>query len=258
MTASVHIDMAGRVALVTGGAYGIGRASARRFAACGAQVVVADIDTVRGPETIELIRASGGEALFVPTDVSVAAEVQAVVARTVDTFGRLDYALNNAGIIEGQQSIVDFPDDQWDRIIATNLTGVFLCMKHEIPVMLRQGGGAIVNIASETIYKGNAGDVAYTAAKHGVYGMTTVAGLRYAHRNIRINAVAPGNIETGITERAREYLSDADYEAMATRMPVRRLGRPEEIAEVVVWLCSDGATLVNASHVAADGGLHIA
>lgn len=258
MTASVHIDMTGCVALVTGGAYGIGRASAHRFAACGAQVVVADIDTVRGPETVELIRTAGGEAVFVDTDVSVAAQVERMIAHTVDTFGRLDYALNNAGTIEGQQSIVEYPDDQWDRIIATNLTGVFLCMKHEIPVMLGQGGGAIVNIASETIYKGNAGDIAYTASKHGVYGMTTVAGLRYARRNIRVNAVAPGNIETGITERAREHLSDADYEAMATRMPIRRLGRPEEIADIAVWLCSDAASLVNATHVAADAGLHIA
>jgi NAD(P)-dependent dehydrogenase (short-subunit alcohol dehydrogenase family) len=258
MTASVQIDMSGRVALVTGGAYGIGRASARRFAECGAQVVVADIDTVRGPETVELIRSAGGQAAFVETDVSVAAQVEAMVAQTVATFGRLDYAHNNAGIIEGQQAIVDFPDDQWDRIIATNLTGVFLCLKHEIPVMLRQGGGAIVNVASETIYKGNAGDIAYTASKHGVYGLTTVAGLRYARRNIRINAVAPGNIESGITERAREYLSDADYAAMANRMPIRRLGRPEEIAEIVVWLCSDAAALINAAHVAADGGLHIA
>jgi NAD(P)-dependent dehydrogenase (short-subunit alcohol dehydrogenase family) len=258
MTASVSIDMTGRVALVTGGAYGMGRASARRFAAAGASVVVADVDGPRGAETIDLIRSSGGEAVFVETDVSVAAAVEELIARTVETYGRLDYAHNNAGIIEGQQSIVDYPDDQWDRIIANNLTSVFLCMKHEIPVMLRQGGGAIVNVASETIFKGNAGDIAYTASKHGVYGLTTVAGLRYAHRGIRINAIAPGNIDTGITERAREYLTDEQYEAMATRMPNRRLGRPEEVAEIVVWLCSDAAVLVNAARIAADAGWHIA
>jgi NAD(P)-dependent dehydrogenase (short-subunit alcohol dehydrogenase family) len=258
MTSSVSIDMAGRVALVTGGAYGMGRASARRFAECGASVVVADIDTDRGAETVELIRASGGRALFVAADVSVAAEVEALVARTVETLGRLDYAHNNAGIIEGQQAIVDYPDAQWNRIIATNLTGVFLCMKHEIAVMLRQGNGAIVNVASETIYKGNAGDIAYTASKHGVYGMTTVAGLRYAHRNIRINAIAPGNIETGFTERAREFLTDDQYEFMATRMPNRRLGQADEIAEIVVWLCSDAAVLINAARIAADAGWHIA
>ncbi len=258
MTAIVSIDMTGRVALVTGGAYGMGRASAQKFAASGAQVVVADVDAERGPETIELIRASGGDALFVEADVSVASEVERLVASTVEAYGRLDYAHNNAGIIEGQQAIVDYPDDQWDRIIANNLTSVFLCMKHEIPHMLRQGGGAIVNVASETTYKGNAGDIAYTATKHGVWGMTTVAGLRYARRNVRINAIAPGNIDTGITERAREHLSEEQWQAMATIMPNRRLGRPEEIAEIVVWLCSDAAALINATRIAADAGWHVA
>lgn len=258
MPTTVTIDMAGKVALVTGGAYGMGRASARRFAAAGANVVVADVDADRGKETVALIADAGGEASFVEADVSVSAQVQRLVRFTVDTYGGLDYAHNNAGIIEGQQSIVEYPEDQWDRILRNNLTSVFLCMKYEIPELLRRGGGAIVNVASETTYKGNAGDIAYTASKHGVYGMTTVAGLRYAQRGIRINAIAPGNVETGIVERARLFLSPEQTRAMETAQPIGRLATPEEIAEVVVWLCSDAAILVNAAKIAADTGWHVA
>src|ERR1700758_1587085 len=155
---SVTIDMSGKVALVTGGGYGMGRASARRLASCGARVAVADVDVARGLETVSLIAQDGGTAVFVEADVSVSAAVQDMIARVVAEYGRLDYAHNNAGIIEGQLPIHEYPDDQWHRIIANNLTSVFLCLKHEIPVMLTQGGGAIVNVASETAYKGNAGD----------------------------------------------------------------------------------------------------
>ena len=255
---SVAIDMSGRVALVTGGGYGMGRASARRFAQCGARVAIADTDEARGLQTAALIAEAGGEACFIKADVSQAAAVRDMVGQVLAAFGRLDYAHNNAGIIEAQIPIHEYPDDQWHRIIANNLTSVFLCLKHEIPVMLAQGGGAIVNVASETTYKGNVGDAAYTASKHGVWGLTTVAGLRYAKRNIRVNAIAPGNVRTGITERAREHMTPQAWEYMERQQPIGRLSQPEEIAELVVWLCSDAAPVVNAAKIAADTGWHVA
>jgi len=256
MSSNVTYDMSGRVALVTGGGYGMGRASARQFAASGADVVIVDIDDGHGKETVDLIEEAGGRATFVHADVSQEAEVERSVALAVETYGRLDYAHNNAGIIEAQDAITDFSLELWNRIIATNLTGVFLCMKHQIPQMLKQGGGAIVNVSSETSYKGNAGDVAYTATKHGVNGLTQVAALRYARKNIRINSIAPGNIETGIVERARKYLTPEQTHGMETVMPIGRLGQPDEVAELVLWLCSDAASLVNAARVPIDGGWH--
>jgi NAD(P)-dependent dehydrogenase (short-subunit alcohol dehydrogenase family) len=254
----VRIDMAGKVALVTGGGYGMGRASARRFAECGAAVVVGDIDVDRGPETVEMIRADGGTASFVEADIGDEDAVRGMVGFAVATYGGLDYAHNNAGIIDAQLPVVDYPADRWEHVLRTNLTGTFFCMKHEIPVMLERGGGAIVNVASETTYKGNAGDAAYTASKHGVYGLTTVAGLQYARRNIRVNAIAPGNVDTGIFERAREYAPADFIRRMETIQPIGRLSRPEEVAELVVWLCSDAAVVVNAAKVAADTGWHVA
>ena len=255
---SVTIDLSGKVALVTGGAYGMGRAAARRFASCGARVAVADVDVARGLETVEMITKDGGRALFIEADVSLSASVQDMIGQVVAEYGRLDYAHNNAGIIEGQLSIHEYPDDQWDRIIANNLTSVFLCMKHEIPVMLAQGGGAVVNVASETTYKGNAGDAAYTASKHGVWGLTTVAALRYVKRNIRVNAIAPGNVRTGITERAQAVTPPEIWQQIERANPIGRLIEPAEIAELVVWLCSDQAALVNGTLVAADTGWHVA
>jgi len=258
MAGTVQIDMRGRVALVTGGGYGMGRSSALRFAACGASVAVADIDASKGMETVELVRAAGGIAEFIQVDVGYADGVREMVDFTVATFGGLDYAHNNAGIIEGQDPLVRYSEDLWERVLRTNLTGVFLCLKYEIPQMLRRGGGAIVNVASEAAYKGDVADIGYTASKHGVVGLTTAAGLQYAKRGIRVNAVAPGNIATGITERAREYLTPEQYRRMETAMPIGRLGRAEEIAELVVWLCSDAASLINAALIAADAGLHVA
>lgn len=254
---TVRIDMSGKVALVTGGGYGMGRASARRFAECGVSVVVADIDPAAGGETVESIRSAGGTATLVEVDVGDPDGVRDLVATTVATYGGLDYAHNNAGIIEAQEPVTRFPEELWDRIIRTNLSGTFYCLKHEIPAMLDRGGGAIVNVASETTYKGNAGDVAYTASKHGVVGLTQVTGLRYAKRGIRVNAIAPGNIETGIVERAREVLSPDQVRHMETAMPIGRLGRPEEVAELVVWLCSDAASLINATRIPVDAGWHV-
>jgi NAD(P)-dependent dehydrogenase (short-subunit alcohol dehydrogenase family) len=245
MAGTVQIDMTGKVALVTGGGYGMGRASARRFAACGARVVVADIDVSTGNETVELVRAAGGVAEFVQVDVGDADGVRGMVDFTVSTFGGLDYAHNNAGIIESQDPVVRYPEDVWERVLRTNQ-------------MLRRGGGAIVNVASEAAYKGNVADVGYTASKHGVLGLTTAAGLQYMKRGIRVNAVAPGNIATGITERAREYLTPEQYRRMETAMPIGRLGRAEEIAELVVWACSDAASMINATLIPADSGWHVA
>jgi NAD(P)-dependent dehydrogenase (short-subunit alcohol dehydrogenase family) len=255
---SVTIDMTGKVSLVTGGGYGMGRATARRFADCGAAVVVADIHVEHGHETVEMITAAGGTAAFVETDVSEEEAVAEMVAFCVRTFGGLDYAHNNAGVIGPQEAVVDYPLDLWHRVIATNLTGVYLCLKHEVPAMLARGGGAIVNVASETTYKGNVGDVAYTASKHGVVGLTTVVGLAYGRRGIRCNAVAPGNVDTGIVEAAREFLTPEQFRRMETAQPLGRLSAPHEVAEVVVWLCSDAALLINATTVAADTGWHVA
>ena len=257
MTASVRIDMSGKVALVTGGGYGMGRASARRFAECGAQVVVADIDAVTGAQTVESIRAAGRDAAFFEVDVCDSAGVRDMVEFTVATYGGLDYAHNNAGIIDRQDPVTSYPEELWDHVLRTNLTSVFLCLKHEIPRMLERGGGAIVNVASETTYKGNVGDVAYTASKHGVYGLTTVTGLAYARRGIRVNCVAPGNVETGIVERARLFASPEQMRWMEKAMPIGRLAQPEEIAELVVWLCSDAAVMINATRIAADTGWHV-
>jgi NAD(P)-dependent dehydrogenase (short-subunit alcohol dehydrogenase family) len=257
MTGTVRIDLTGRVALVTGGGYGMGRASARRFAECGAAVVVADIDRPRAAETVELIREAGGKADFVHVDVGEVEGVREMVDFTVSAFGGLDYAHNNAGIVVAPDPVIDYPEEHWDRVLRTNLTGVFLCLKYEIPLMLERGGGAIVNVASEATYKGNVADIGYTASKHGVVGLTTAAGLQYARRNIRVNAIAPGNVDTGIVERAREFLTPEQMRQIETAQPIRRLLKPEEMAELVVWLCSDAAALINATKIAADTGWHV-
>jgi NAD(P)-dependent dehydrogenase (short-subunit alcohol dehydrogenase family) len=251
------IDMSGRVALVTGGASGMGRASARLFARCGAKVVIADVDGPGADETVELIGMLGGEAIAVRVDVSVSDDVQRMVAATVDAYGRLDYAHNNAGIIEAQLPVADYPEDGWDRIIRTNLTSVFLCMKYELPVMVSQRGGAIVNVISETTYKGGLGDVAYTSSKHGVYGATTVAAIEYAGYGIRVNAVAPGNVDTAIMQRARKYLTPARVAEMESAQPIGRFSTPEEVAQVVVWLCSDSAFLINGAKIPVDAGWNL-
>ncbi|MFG3022420.1 SDR family NAD(P)-dependent oxidoreductase [Streptomyces sp. NPDC048254] len=258
MTGAVRIDFTGRVALVTGGGYGMGRASALRFAECGAAVVVADIDQSKAAETVELIREAGGKAESVHVDVGYAEGVREMVDFTVATFGGLDYAHNNAGIVETMDLVVDYSEDLWERVLRTNLTSVFLCLKYEIPRMLERGGGAIVNVASESTYKGNVADIGYTASKHGVVGLTASAGLAYAKHNIRVNAIAPGNVDTGIIERARQYLTPRQIRHLETVQPVGRLIRPEEIAELVVWLCSDAAALLNAAKIAADTGWHVA
>lgn len=257
MPTTVTIDMSGKVALVTGGAYGMGRASAKKFAACGANVVIADVDEVNGEQTAAAIAKDGGEVTFVKADVSEPDDLDRVFEIITGKYGGLDFAHNNAGIIEAQHKVAKYPLDQWERILKNNLTSIFLCMQREIPLMIERGGGAIVNVASETIYKGNAGDAGYTASKHGIVGLTTVAALEYIKRGVRINAIAPGNVETGIVERARDYQTPAVMEHINTVQPIGRISQPEEIAEIVVWLCSDSSFLINGARIAADTGWHV-
>lgn len=257
MIDNVRIDMRGKVALVTGGGYGMGRATSLRFAQCGAAVVVADIDKDTGPQTVEMIQRAGGTADFVHVDVGDEDGVRDLVDHTVSAFGGLDFAHNNAGIVMPLARMEDYPTKHWEQVLRTNLTGVYLCMKYEIPKMLERGGGVIINVASESTYKGNIADPGYTASKHGVVGLTTVAALQNAENNIRVNAVAPGNVNTGIIERARPYLSVEQMRWAEQAQPIRRLSEPEEIAEIVVWLCSDSAVLINGAKIAADTGWHI-
>jgi NAD(P)-dependent dehydrogenase (short-subunit alcohol dehydrogenase family) len=242
--------LAGKVALVTGGASGIGRASALAFAREGARVAVADINNDGGNETLKQIEAMGGQAIFVTTDVTSASDVQHLVDRTVEAFGRLDCAHNNAGILGAPAKTADCPEEEWDRIVAINLKGVFLCMRVEIPQMLAQGGGAIVNTASSAGLTGMARMPAYVASKHGVAGVTKAAALDYAKSNIRVNAVCPGFIDTPLVQRAGATQAGADK-----YVPTGRIGRPEEIAEAVVWLCSDAASYVTGHAMAIDGAM---
>jgi NAD(P)-dependent dehydrogenase (short-subunit alcohol dehydrogenase family) len=245
----------GRVAMVTGAASGIGRASALAFAEDGARVVVADVAVDQGRATVDLIEAAGGEAIFVPADVSRRADVEQLVKAAIDTFGRLDCAHNNAGI-EGATpagtQFHDYPDEMWDRVLGINLKGVWMCMQAEIVQMLAQGGGAIVNTASIAGLVGGFGG-AYSAAKHGVVGLTKVAALEYATRGIRVNAVCPGGIRTPMLERVFARRPETEQLFVAGE-PVGRLGTPAEIAAAVVWLCSDGASFLTGVALPVDGG----
>ena len=244
-----------KTALVTGAGSGIGRATSLALAREGARVVVSDINAEGAEATLSIIKERGGEGVFVHADVSKAADVEALVTGVIQTYGRLDCAYNNAGIegyMEGR--LHEYPEDIWDRLIDINLKGVWLCLKYEIPRMLEQGGGAIVNTASAAGLVGSRRLAAYVASKHGVVGLTKAAALEYARDGIRVNAVCPGIIDTPMMDRLIAGRQD-DYEAtIPTRQPVGRLGTPEEIAEAVAWLCSDAASLVTGIAMSVDGG----
>jgi len=246
--------MKNKVVIITGGASGIGRATAIAFAREGATVVIGDLDKTGGENTVAAIKDTGGNATFMSVDVGTAADVQTLVAETVEQFGGLDYAFNNAGLVGSYAGIVDTPQEDWNSVVATNLTGVWLCMKYEIPEMLKRGGGAIVNNGSVTGLVGAAGPVGNVATKHGVLGLTRSAALQYATQGIRVNAVAPGVIRSRLIDQMMELHPDARTATLAA-IPQSRFGEPEEIAEAVLFLCSDRASYIIGHVLTVDGGL---
>lgn len=244
----------GRVALVTGGGSGIGRASAMAFAREGARVVVSDVDLGGGEETVHLIEEHGGESTFVLGDVSDGEQVAQLVAATLDRFGRLDCAHNNGGIEGPLATVVDLAEDDWNRVIDINLKGIWWCLNHEIPAMLTGGSGAIVNTASVSGMKGFPPLLpAYVASKFGVVGLTAVTARYYAQQGIRVNAVCPGAIDTPMLDRIGESAQRLGV-AMIAENPSGRLGTPDEVAAAVIWLCSDAASFVTGQTLAIDGG----
>jgi NAD(P)-dependent dehydrogenase (short-subunit alcohol dehydrogenase family) len=243
----------GKVMLVTGGGSGIGRATALKLSQEGATVMIADYVQEGGERTVKMIKDSGGTASFIQADVSLAAQVEAMVAKTVQTYGRIDGAFNNAGVEGRMATTVDTSEENFDRTIAINLKGVWLCMKYEIPQMLKQRGGSIVNTASVAGLVGIERLPAYNASKHGVVGLTRTAALEYATKNIRVNCVCPGAIRTPMTERIIDSGGMSEQEAIAAE-PVGRWGKPEEIAQGVVWLLSDLASFVTGHPMTIDGG----
>lgn len=246
-------ELRGKVGIVTGGTSGIGRDAAVLFAKAGAKVVIAGRREAEGKETMDLVRGAGGDGLFVKTDVSRAAEVQALVQKTVQKFGRLDVAFNNAGIEGSMTPIAEQSEDDWDRTIDINLKGIWLCLKYEIQQMLKQGGGgAIVNMASVAGLIGSAGLATYCASKHGVMGLTKAAALETARSGIRINAVCPAVIETPMGER---LFGDPEIGKWVLGLhPIGRIGKPMEVAEAVVWMCSERASFMTGQSLVLDGG----
>ncbi len=248
-------ELRDRAVLVTGAASGIGRAIAGKFAAGGARLLLVDIDQEKGETAAATLRETGVTAHFIEADVAYAADCDRMVETARTLFGRLDAAVNNAGIGDGPvvEATDNYPLDRWDRIIAVNLSGVFHCLRYELPLMLASGGGAIVNTASISGLVSFPGTPAYTAAKHGVLGLTKVICNEYAARGIRCNAIAPGIINTPLTA---ETLAIPAWEAQLRGMiPTGRIGSPEEVADVAVWLCTSGARYVNGHVVAVDGGI---
>jgi len=246
-------ELDGKVALLTGATSGIGRATAVLFAKAGAKVVASGRREPEGQQTLELIRAAGGDGLFVQTDVSQASDVESLVQKTVDTFGRLDVAFNNAGIEGVWVPIARQSEADWDRTIAINLKGVWLCLKYEIRQMLKQGSaGAIVNMASVTGLVGGGGAAAYSASKHGVIGLTKSAALETARNRIRINAVCPAVIETPMEQRL--FGAPAAHQSALAMHPLGRFGTPAEIAQAVLWMCSDRASFMTGQSLVLDGG----
>jgi NAD(P)-dependent dehydrogenase (short-subunit alcohol dehydrogenase family) len=243
-----------KVVLVTGGSYGIGRAAAIEFAQRGAKVAIADLDVPRGEETLRRIKDAGGDAIFIKTDVSSESDVQALVEKTVQAYGKLDCAFNNAGIHKQFVSTVDFTSAEWDEMININLKSVWLCMKYEIPQMLKQGKGAIVNTSSAAGLVGAPSNPAYPASKHGVVGLTKSTALEFARKGIRVNCVCPGPTRTGMNE-ALVASNPEMVKAMDQKVPMGRIGEPEEVAAAAIFLCSDEASYITGHALPVDGGI---
>lgn len=249
-------QFAGKVVLVTGGGAGIGRATAQAFAKEGARVAVIDVGEQPGQDTVRDIQSLGGTAIFIKADVSQPREVEASVNQIVQTFGGLDYAINNAGVVGDIAPTVDYSLDAWNRVIAINLTGVWLCLKYEIPRLLAQGGGAIVNTASILGLVGSPNTSAYTATKHGVVGLTQTAALEYSSRGIRVNAIAPGYIRTAMVleQGVQAGHRPEVMQRLISLHPIGRLGTPEEVAQANLWLCSESASFITGITLPIDGG----
>jgi len=250
----MSMTFSGQVALVTGAAAGIGRATALAFAEQGLKVVVVDVDGEGGEGTAELIRQTGGEALFLLCDVTREVEVQQMMAKAVEVFGRVDYAFNNAGIEIEKGRLAEGSEAEFDAIMGVNVKGVWLCMKYQLAVMLAQGGGAIVNTASVAGLGAAPKMSIYAASKHAVIGLTKSAAIEYAKKHIRVNAVCPAVIDTDMFRRAHEA-DPRKAEFAATMHPVGRIGKVEEIASAVLFLCSDAAAFTTGHSLAVDGGV---
>lgn len=242
----------GKVALVTGGSSGIGRATALAFAREGAKVVIASRGIERGEETVQMAKKAGGEAIFIKTDVSKALEVEALVNKTIETYKRLDCAFNNAGILHPIARLADETEESWDSMINTNLKGVWLCLKYEILQMLKQGKGAIVNDSSVAGLRASRVTASYGASKHGIIGLTKTAALEYGKDNIRVNAVCPALIRTPML-LYRDKRTDLNEQWVAD-LPLARMGDPDEVAEAVVFLCSDASSFITGATLTVDGG----
>lgn len=245
----------GKVAIVTGAAMGMGEVTARLFAAAGAKVVLADFNQEIGEKVAQSIVASGGQAAFVKVDISNASQVKNMVAFAVDTFGRLDAAVNNAALKPDNAPVAEFDEDYWDRLMSVDLKGTAMCMKYEIAQMMAQGGGgSIINISSVSGFRPQPNTIAYVAAKHGVNGLTKNAAMEYGPHNIRVNAVAPGAIDTPMLKASLEEMH-LDRAAFAKQLSVLgRFGQPEEVAQGSLWLASDAASFVTGTVLHIDGG----
>ncbi len=248
----MYSEFIGKVVLITGAASGIGRATAVRFAETGTKVVVADVDQHGGEQTVQRVQSFGGTALFVRADVSKEADVAALVQKTIETFGRLDYAVNNAGIEGVSAPLTDIKSEDFDRVINVNLRSVWLCMKYELPELLKQGG-AIVNMSSVAGLVGFSGSSPYVASKHAIVGLTKTAALEYSKQGVRINAINPGVIMTPMIDRIASANSEI-INQLEVAHPIGRTGNPEEIAAAVVWLCSNEASFITGVTLPVDGG----
>jgi len=246
-------DFDGKVALVTGGGVGIGRATALAFAREGAQVVIGNRNVENGDDVVKAIQAAGGEASFLRTDVESEADIKALVDHAVSTYGRLDVAFNNAGIEGLVAPLVEQTDDNFRSVMNINVRGVWLSMKYQIPEMLKSGGGAIVNNSSIAGLIGFGGISIYSASKHAVMGLTKVAALEYSAQGVRVNAVNPGVIDTSMVDRLADAM-DTEKQSLSALHPIGRIGQPDEVANSVLWLCSEKASFVTGTAMPVDGG----